>query len=333
MQPGDDLGKITVLKYIDDVSDDDFVMYVFEDGTKCDEQYVAEINTDAFGKYFIVELTDALNKWTFNTKEYDLTETKLVTAMDGQQYEVPQPGISKTGEHISISTSETGSPLPRTLPFGGKRIESIPPKKYPNKKVEPKENYLLSLHPELADDNIRTETKEKPQILSNSIKRNTTTQEIDNTVIKQTPKQSNMNPIQTNIIETVKHASIIINLDDINSHKEYDTVKLITDGKEQELSITEFIQRLSNTQPVSTENNYDEDVLVKNLIDKSKKVECTIGIDLNLQLPPKEVYKTIKDIYSEELAAQFITSVANRINTTQLKEMMAMGLENYYSDN
>ena len=57
MQAGPSLGKVTKLKYIDDISDDELTIYVFEDETKSDEAYIAEINCmDAFnGRYMMVE--------------------------------------------------------------------------------------------------------------------------------------------------------------------------------------------------------------------------------------------------------------------------------------
>ena len=60
MQPGPTLGKVTKLKYIDDISDDELIIYVFEDGSKSDEAYVAEMNCmEAFnGRYMMTELTD-----------------------------------------------------------------------------------------------------------------------------------------------------------------------------------------------------------------------------------------------------------------------------------
>ena len=45
MQPGETLGKITKLKYIDDISDDELIIYVFADNSKCSEAYIAEINS------------------------------------------------------------------------------------------------------------------------------------------------------------------------------------------------------------------------------------------------------------------------------------------------
>ena len=361
MQPGDTLGKITYLKYIDDVSDDELILYVFSDGSKCDEKYIAEINNkEAFGKYMLVELTDPLNKWEFKESSYDLNKTRtVINEYDGQEYEIPDPGITVSGEHISLETSESGTPIHKSLPMNGKRIEAIPPREIKNKKVEPKENYLLSLHPELINGNSK-DNNQHSNLLSNSLHqsnqnkvktnqnkleeelkntKNKFIEEIDNSKVNNIKSNIVMqkSPITTNIIETVKHASIVINLDDIKNSEEYDTVKLIVNGVEQELDIHEFTSRLlnkinknSNTTNKPEYTYQDEDILITNMIDKSKKKECTIGLDMKLELPPKEVYKTIKTIYSEDLAQQFVLSVARRIDAEQLKQILANGLQNYY---
>jgi Fe2+ transport system protein B len=150
-------------------------------------------------------------------------------------------------------------------------------------------------------------------------------------------------PITTDIIETVKHASIVINLDELNNFKEYDTVKLIINNKTEEYPMEEFIKKIlylteSETTAAEIQNTnkntqYKEDMFITNMIDKSKKKNCTIGVDFGLELPPKEVYNTIKTIYSDELAHDFVTALANRLNYEQLKESVGNGLTLYYEGN
>ena len=351
MQPGDNLGKITRLRYIDDVNDDELILYVFEDGSKCNEEYIAEINNiEAFNKFMMVELTDPLNKWTFKTNEFTLSQPKYVTGSDGQKYEVPDPAISitrsatgeyVTGEHSIFTMNEEGQSKSNVLPYDGKRIEATPPRIVKNKTVEPKENYLLSLHPELINGPLKDDNKVSADLLSHTVQ-----------TAKQTPQPKNPNtpimksksPISTNIIETVKHASIVIDIDELNKSKEYDTVKLILNGEEHEYSMDEFVKHLERinmpvvtTLPEKEETSfntpYNEDIFISNMIDKSKKKNCTIGIDFGLELPPKEVYNTIKTVYSEELAHEFVVSLANRLNCEQLKNSVGKGLTEYYEGN
>lgn len=350
MQPGDSLGKITKLRYIDDINDDELILYVFEDGTKCDEQYIAEINnTQAFGKFVMAELTNPLNKWEFKVNEFNLSKPKFVTGDDGQRYEVPDPGISITrdnnnyveGSHTFVSTSEDGIMKPQTMPFDGKRIEAIPPRNVKNKNVEPKENYLLSLHPELLNGPINEDNQISAELLSHSVQKQ---EQIQPKILNKSNIMSSKSPITTNVIETVKHASIVIDLDELTKSKEYDSVKLIINGEDQEFTIDEFIEKLKNfnnvSEPaiismpienaVSQHPTYKEDIFITNMIDKSKKKNCTIGVDFNLDLPPKEVYNMIKTVYSDELASEFVRSLAHRMNIEELKSAVSMGLENYY---
>ena len=128
MQPGETLGKITKLKYIDDISDDELTLYVFEDNTKCDESYIAEVNNmNAFnGRYMMTELSGPTNKWSFKTVEFNLNETKTVTGDNGEVYEVPQPGISINGEHMSLSLTEDGKSSSRPISNAGKRTDATP---------------------------------------------------------------------------------------------------------------------------------------------------------------------------------------------------------------
>lgn len=144
-------------------------------------------------------------------------------------------------------------------------------------------------------------------------------------------------PITTNIIETVKHASIVINMDDLVSSNEYDSVKLINNGEETEMEINEFLEKLigykQEKEPEPIKQDLHEDAFISNLIDKSKKGNCTIGIDFELELPPIEVYKTIKSVYSDTLANEFVISLARRMNIDTLKQAVAEGLTMYYNEN
>lgn len=363
MQPGESLGKITRLRYIDDINDDELILYVFEDGSKCNEEYIAEINnTDAFNKFMMVELTDPLNKWTFKESEFKLSQSKFVTGDDGQRYEVPEPGISVTrdnqgnyitGDHAVLTMNEEGQSKSNVLPYDGKRIEATPPRVIKNKTVEPRENYLLSLHPELINEPIKEDNTVSADLLSHSVQ---TSKQHDYVLNNKSNKSNNKpnkqqtvtasgskSPITTDIIETVKHASIVINLDELNISKEYDSVKFVINGKTEEYPMDKFIKHVLQLQePVTADKQqqhniykpvYEEDMFITNMIDKSKKKSCTIGVDFGLELPPKEVYNTIKTIYSDELAHDFVTALANRLNYDQLKESVGNGLVLYYEGN
>lgn len=360
MQPGETLGKITKLKYIDDISDDELTLYVFEDNTKCDESYIAEVNNmNAFnGRYMMTELSGPTNKWSFKTVEFNLNETKTVTGDNGEVYEVPQPGISINGEHMSLSLTDDGKSSSRPISNAGKRTDATPPVTVKTTNIEPKENYLLSLHPELLDPSLKQNTNISEStdnlILGKAVKKpeiKVDSPEVVADVIAKVPnpqiaqynsKQVNTtkSPISTAVIETVRHASITINLDDILSNSEYDSINIVSNGETVTLSTEQFAKRLCNEviEQVSEDKkispyedpDYKEDILITNMIDKSKKKVYNIGVDIELELPPKEVYKTIKDVYPEGMSEHFVTSISRRMNNNTLKEALAKGLTDYY---
>ena len=130
-------------------------VHINSETTKCSEEYIAEINSlDAFnGNYVMTELTDPLNSWKFEVKEINLNKTRKVIGEDGQEYELPDPGIGVNGEHIALGLTKDGTPITSSNNMlNGKRTDATPPRIIKNKVVESKENYLLSLHPELLDD-------------------------------------------------------------------------------------------------------------------------------------------------------------------------------------
>ena len=66
------------------------------------------------------------------------------------------------------------------------------------------------------------------------------------------------------------------------------------------------------------------------MIEKSKREICTIGLDIEMTLPPKEVYNTIKSVYPEGMAQEFVNSLSVRTSEEQLKEALSAGLTAFY---
>lgn len=356
MQPGADLGKVTKLKYIDDISDDELTLYVFEDNTKCDQSYIAEINCmEAFnGRYMMTELSGPTNKWSFETKEYNLNETTTAVAADGNTYEIPAAGIGRNGEHVSLTVTDEGTPIQKSMANSGKRTDAIPPHIVNNRNIEPIENYLLSLHPELLTG-VKTNntTTDNVSILSHTVsEQNKQTISSQNNIeninlnmpayTKENITMSKVEAKPINVIETIKHESITIDLDSILNSDQYGDIVCIINGKQETISKDDFVNRIKNYEELSNkikteyspfdDPDFKEDILVTNMIDKSKKKVYTIGIDVEMELPPKEVYNTIKNVYPDGMSQNFVTSIARRMNNKSLKEALAQGLTNYYED-
>ena len=69
--PGDNLGKVTRLKYIDDISDDELILYYFEDGSKCSSEFIADVEEEnpIQAKKVMVTLAGSNYPWVFERKE------------------------------------------------------------------------------------------------------------------------------------------------------------------------------------------------------------------------------------------------------------------------
>ena len=102
----DNLGKVTRLKYIDDISDPDMTLYYFEDGTYCNSEFIAPYDTQEplRMKKAMIEVASPNSLWKFKKRvvQFD-TEQKPMVGTDGQLYYAPQP------EHIT--TDENGIPI------------------------------------------------------------------------------------------------------------------------------------------------------------------------------------------------------------------------------
>ena len=122
-----------------------------------------------------------------------------------------------------------------------------------------------------------------------------------------------------------------------------DTVVFVMNGKQNSMSKEEFVKRLSVSSQQyenAVKNNKsanlmsimdNEDVLIKNMIDKSKKNKCKITMSLSLDIPPQEVYDTIKMVYEEGMADQFVKSLTARyLSQDNMLSAISSGLSAYY---
>ena len=88
----DNLGKVTRLKYIDDISDPDMTLYYFEDGTYCNSEFIAPYDTQEplRMKKAMIEVASPNSLWKFKKRvvQFD-TEQKPMVGADGQLYYAP----------------------------------------------------------------------------------------------------------------------------------------------------------------------------------------------------------------------------------------------------
>lgn len=327
VEPGDNLGKITRLKYIDDISDDELILYCFEDGTKCSSEYIGGVNEteDSIKSKVMVELTGPDNPWQFMKKEVIAeTSKKVRDEVTGEIYEVVGRDVEMDGAPGGQNRSIKG------MAKNGIRIEITQPRKLNRFRQEEDGLYKLSEHPELEKGE---KAIEKP--VSRPVK----------VEQKQVIEQDETVEIKTPDVEKavkIEHANFLVR--EVNADKTHmfintDVCKKLNlkyGGEEIEISIDELYELIKNKDKKvkevkkEVEVEFNEDPLIKNMIDKSKKKVCGISMNLKLELPPKEVYETIKMVYPEGMTDEFVKSLTARIPVQSLKESLSTGLSVYY---
>jgi hypothetical protein len=358
----------TKLLYVDD-SDPDVLMYVFDDGSKCNADFIAKIDdiNATSGQYHMIEVETPSNIWRFNPVEVKQETIKAKNA-EGQEVEIPDPYF--------VGLSGTNSPLNGGGPIKeGTRWESRPPRpavrpmedineyyaSYIKYAVENNVDINKSINVKLVMDIMNGNTVvpqktsqpaiaaqvEQPAVIENASLK---TPVVVNTPIKEEPiKTKQSKPLSSNIFnETKKH--LIINADDLIASNDYDIVELTINGEVHEIELSKFFNQAIEEQKVVevnkptidmpmelTENDIEIDIintpewgLVNNMINMSQKEECSIDIELLLSLPPIDVYKLIKTAYPKGLSDAFVKTIANRMPIKELRLALAQGLMAYY---
>lgn len=350
LEPGDNLGKVTQLKYIDDISDD-FIFYHFEDGTICNKDFIASPdNVDAFnGKFVMAELYSPTAVWTFDKKTIVIDEKKTWTNPEtGETFDIAPPGVQQNGQY-----GGTFGDAKATAKDGQTRISATAPVFHGNKdRREDLSKYTLSVNPDadkdLADNTINTvnpvsedKTEEKiPEYTQGyiEIKRDSIIG-VDSSYYFKSSSDL-LDKLSCKTIDINTDPNIIINTDQFNDNSD---IKIIIDDTEYTYNKEEFVELFTSSKHDIIEEKPDsikfiqeyldsEDVLITNMIEKSKKVSSDIGMDITVTLPPKEVYNTIKNVYSEEMSDNFIKSLAYRIPVRCLIESIANGLSVFYDE-
>src|SRR5574344_602690 len=96
---GDNMGKIVRLKYIDDISDDELILYYFSDNTKCSSEFIADVEdaSPIQAKKAMITLAGPDCAWTVIKKEIPVEESEKMVGADGVLYEAPTPGMTLGG--------------------------------------------------------------------------------------------------------------------------------------------------------------------------------------------------------------------------------------------
>ena len=350
--PGDDLGKVTRLKYIDDISDDELILYYFEDGSKCSSEFIADVEEEnpIQAKKVMVTLAGSNYPWVFERKEVVDEKSPIMKADDGIMYEAPTPGTHLGG----MGQNRTVEKFVQE----GIRTEVRPPRRPAKYTLPPLEDFYLSLHPELEYGGKVIEstpevkkTQQKPNM--NALQKSNRVIEEDYTIddfdaawgepeeqkkpvskkesVKETVEETVV-PVHNPIVQkTIQSTNAVI---DIDSLMKCNKVTFKISGKSIDMTPDELVSHLTDKSSSKIESCIaNEDVLIKNMIDKSKKKACKITMGITLELPPKEVYDTIKSVYEEGMTEQFVQSLTARIPQDSLLKSLANGLSSYYDKN
>ena len=337
LEPGDNLGKITKLKYIDDISDDDMILYYFEDGTFCNSEFIAGVEDEGdpiMDKKVMVELAGPQYTWQFIKKEVIPEVTKVVqNDGDGQFYEAVGPDVhlNKANGGMTRSIEEVRQNSIRT--------DVKRPKKPAKFRQEPDDPYLLSEHPDLENAKSAPDTSASTGLIPGVIKKKTKMKPVEDYDFDAEPVQEEAPVVQPK--KTAQPNKKVLNMDIPKMNVETITV---SDGDwSVTISKEEFKKRLMVSsdeierikKEVVGKSPFDEriskeDVLIKNMIDKSKKKSATIRLNVSMELPPKEIYNTIRDVYEEGMADEFVKSVTARISMDNLLESLSSGMKKFY---
>lgn len=349
----DNLGKITRLKYIDDITDPEMVLYYFEDGTYCNEDFIAPYDTQEplQSKKAMIEIASPNSVWKFKKRvvEFD-TEQKFATGPDGQVYSAPMPE--------NITTDENGMPISADHGRPGQTFWDVEraPRVPANFQPEPNEDFMLSEHPELemgissaADMTPAQPTVKKPVVRKVQPAPQKRTVNVtpgrndfdfdatDEIPAYHAPQKRTVAPASPAVTFTGGEVDLSNISGKIRFMTQRGDINATTDeiieglAAKAELDIVrKRLAEMEEKQRYSMACVENEDVLIKNMIDKSRKKQCKITMSITLELPPKEVYDTIRNVYEEGMAEQFVSSMTARIPQESLLKSLNAGLQKYY---
>ena len=290
---GENRGKVTTLKEIDD-SMSDMILYVFDDGFRCNEELIAPINVWNVQGKIMAEVENPNNVWKFSEKEI-APEVKEAFGKNGQNYEIPDPYfVDKNGNELGKKKREIIMQHPR------RAINTEPLKKY----------YISNQkHDEISDI-----------VMPEPIK------EIQAAIVKPQPRpiQNVSNPINSifNYNYNYNDKSVIkfFNEDtqDIDEVSIKEIINIIRNSRKENCSETDNIAH-TNFSNEATE-----------LYNKCKKSEAEITLKLELELPTFELFKTIRDNYPEDWPKMFIENIVYNLDIKDLQQMLVNSLFKLY---
>lgn len=287
---GENRGKVVSLKEIDDTMMD-MVLYVFDDGFRCNEDLIAPLNEWNIQGKIMAEVDSPSNIWKFTEK--NITAQKMEAfGKDGTNYEIPDPYFTgKNGENLAKEKHE-----------------------------------IIMEHPRKTNLKAVTETLDKYYI-SNKFKKEDSVLEAPK---KQTPINpvKAVLPQQIPVKETHINFNddIYLNLDlnacvnIIGGSESYSfTIR----------DIINALQPKSEAIQITSSSKFENEATV--LYNKCTKEAADVTLKIELELPSFSLFKSIKENYPEGWDRMFIENVVNNIQIDDLKNKLIDSLIEQYN--
>lgn len=310
---GENRGSVVSLTEIDDTLSD-MILYIFDDGFKCNEDLIAPINQwDVKGK-IMAQVDSPSNIWKFTEKEI-VPETKEASGKDGQMYEAADPYFfDKNGNSVAKAKKEIKMDHPRRT--------TVP------EKITNNNSFYRSLkdNPNVENSKVPTEnpgtsnnTSDASQLYS--------AEEVQELLKKMgvTPvkQEGNLDVMIVNVSQYKFPYDDDTTVRFVDSDKNSDSFKL----KDIVKLIKENLSDEKTEQSVNT--TYENEATV--LYNKCSKEEAEVTLKIVLDLPSVELFKSIQDNYPEGWGRMFIENAVNNIETEELKSKLVDSLFNQYS--
>jgi len=310
--------KVTTLDFID--NSEGFIMYYFKDGSKCNKQYIAPVNSDSIQGFEFAEVSSQNNIWKLSKFEpaVILEKPKAIKADNGILYEAPD-----FSDYIGVNKHAKTRVIVNSKPIHV-------------------DNFTVPDDSEYYYDYTAAQSN-KDTTKTFDFNDNTGNVNIQKVIEKQ--------DIPSNQNSDFNKKEFHIDVNWLLNECEKVIIDF-PDNKQLELNPTEFIENaITPKEEKVVEKVVEKEVIVKssdtdidlgvdttqkalldNMIDMSNKEECTFDMELTLSLPPTSVYKLIKTVYPEGMDRGFVNILANRMQIKELKTSVAEGLQAFYEE-
>lgn len=303
---GENRGKVVTLKEIDD-SLPDMILYIFDDGFKCNEELIAPINEWNTQGKIMAQVENSLNVWKFTEKEI-APEVKEATGKNGELYEAADPYFfDKNGKSIAKTKKEIKMEHPRRTI--NPKVGEIPQEYYKCLKKE-----------------------EKP------------TKEIENQVAPKSVEEKSEGNEELEQAPTNINSSAVLNTVTISSNGK-DSIKFIyndntsldfvnSEGDTDSFKVKDVVSFLKDNFE-KDESNQKDKLIFENeatvLYNKCTKEEAEVTLKIGLDLPSMSLFKSIQENYPEGWDRMFIENVVNNIEIEDLKNKLIDSLFRQYN--